>query len=399
MIRKALIGSHAIAMAVKLANVEVISAYPITPQTIIVEKIADMIERGELKAEYIRVESEHSALAVVYGASAGGSRVFTATSSHGLLYMYEMLWWVANSRLPVVMAVVTRSIGPPWNIHTDHQDVLSIRDSGWIIGFAENVQEVLDMTLQAYKISEDRRVLLPSIIALDGFILSHTSEPVVIPEPSEVNEWLPPRKPLPFKVEAGKFFAVGNLGPDDVTMELRWYIWRAMERAKYTINEVSLDYAKRFNTGSPAGLLETYRTTDAKYIAISMGSWSGDIKEAIDILRDEGYSVGLIRLRYIRPFPLEELRDIVSSAKALIVFDRAVSMGHQGILGMEVVSATNSKIPVKNIIAGLGGVDVSHHDFSNIIRGFIEEYESGLSIEWSIPEWYMPWMIKESEER
>ena len=388
---KVLTGNTAIAEAVRMAGVEVISAYPITPQTIIVERIADMVERGELKARYVRVESEHSALAVVYGASASGARVFTATSSHGLLYMYEMLWWVANSRLPVVMAVVTRAIGPPWNIHSDHQDALTVRDAGWIIGFASSVEEAFDMTLQAYRVGEDRRVLLPVMVALDGFTLSHTSEPVRLPEESEVREWLPPREPLPFKLEPGSYFAVGNLGPDEVTMELRWYIWRAMERAKHVIREVSADYARRFDR-SVQGLIEGFRVEDAKYLVVLAGAWSGDAMEAVGMLRDEGYPVGLVRLRYVRPFPVEELRELASSVRAVLVVDRAVSMGHMGVIAGDLVSAVRGKVTVKNVIAGLGGVDVSPDDFKTMIKGFIEEYESGALDSWFYTEWYMPWV-------
>jgi len=386
--RRVLIGNIAISEAVKLARVDVISAYPITPQTIIVEKLAEMVDSGELNAKYIRVDSEHSALAAVYGASSGGSRVFTATSSHGLLYMYEMLWWVSNSRLPVVMAVVTRSIGPPWNIHTDHQDALTVRDSGWIIGFAENVEEAFDMTLQAYKISEDKRVLLPSIVALDGFILSHTAEPIDIPSQEDIDRWLPPREPLPFVMKPGEGFAVGNLGPDEVTMELRWYIWRAMERAKRVINEVDYEY-KDITGRSYGGLTERYRVEDADYIVMGMGSWCGDIKEAIDILRDEGYRVGLLRIRYIRPLPIQDIIKYGSRSKAVLVIDRAVSMGYGGVLAGEVASILRGRTPVKGVIAGLGGVDMRSEDFIDIIKRFIEEYELDLDINWLNTYWIM----------
>ena len=388
---KVLMGNTAVAEAVRMADVDVVSAYPITPQTIIVERIADMVERGELKARYVRVESEHSALAVVYGASASGARVFTATSSHGLLYMYEMLWWVANSRLPIVMAVVTRAIGPPWNIHSDHQDALTVRDAGWIIGFASSVEEAFDMTLQAYRVGEDRRVLLPVMVALDGFTLSHTSEPVRLPEESEVREWLPPREPLPFKLEPGSYFSVGNLGPDEVTMELRWYVWRAMERAKHVIREVSVDYARRFDR-STHSLVEEFRTGDARYLVVLAGAWSGDAMEAADMLRDEGYPVGVARLRYIRPFPAEELRELATSVRAVLVIDRAVSVGHMGVVAGDLVAATRGKVMVKNIIAGLGGVDMGPEDFKSIIKGFVEEYESGALDSWFYTEWYMPWV-------
>jgi pyruvate ferredoxin oxidoreductase alpha subunit len=202
------------------------------------------------------------------------------------------------------MAVVTRAIGPPWNIHSDHQDALTVRDAGWIIGFASSVEEAFDMTLQAYRVGEDRRVLLPVIVALDGFTLSHASEPVRLSEESEVREWLPPREPLPFKPEPGSHFSVGNLGPDKVTMELRWYVWRAMERAKHVIREVSVDYAGRFD-GSTHSLVEEFKTGDARYLVVLAGAWSGDAMEAADMLRDEGYPVGVARLRYIRPFLAE----------------------------------------------------------------------------------------------
>ena len=390
--RKVLIGNHAVAEAVKLARVDVVAAYPITPQTIIVERIAEMVERGELRAKYIRVESEHSALAAVYGATAAGARAFTATSSHGLLYMYEMLWWVAYSKLPLVMAVVTRVIGPPWNIHSDHQDLLSVRDSGWLIALAENVQEAFDLTLQAFRITEDKRVLQPMIVGLDAFTLSHTAEPLDIPDQETVDAWLPPREPLPFVLEPGKPFAVGNLRPDEVTMELRWYVWRSMERAKQVIKEVDREYASKVGGREYGGLVERYRLDNAKYVAILWGAWSGDAKEAIDTLRDEGYPIGLLRIRFVRPFPREELLEVASSAKAAIVVDRAVSMGLAGIFGIEVSSVLRGRIPVKNVIAGLGGVDTSFRDFYSIFKQFIEEYEKGSLETWETPLWYMPWL-------
>lgn len=390
--RKVVTGNVAVAEAVKVSGVQVISAYPITPQTVIVERIAEMVERGEMKARYIRVESEHSALAAVYGASAGGARAFTATSSHGLLYMYEMLWWVAYSRLPIVMAVVTRAIGPPWNIHSDHHDALTARDSGWIIGFASSVQEAFDMTVQAFKIGEDPKVLLPVMVALEGFTLSHTAEPVDVPEEELVREWLPPREPLPFKIEPGKPFSVGNLGPDEVSMELRWLMWRAMERSRLVIRDVDIEYAKVFGLRSYGGLGEDFHAKNSDYVVVAMGAWSGDAKEAVERLRSEGYNVGLLRVRFFRPFPWEELREVSQNAKAVLVVDRAVSMGHRGVLGLEVSSALGGKVPVKNVIAGIGGVDVGPEDFYSIIKGFIEEYEYGSIEGWSRPEWYMPWM-------
>ncbi|RLE57688.1 MAG: pyruvate ferredoxin oxidoreductase [Thermoprotei archaeon] len=389
--RKVLTGNYAVAEAVKLARAKVIAAYPITPQTTIVEKLAEMIERGELDAEYIRVESEHSALAAIYGAALGGARVFTATSSHGLLYMYEMLWWVAYGRVPLVMAVVTRAIGPPWNIHSDHQDILTVRDSGWLIAMAENVQEAFDLTLQAFKISEDERALLPVVIGLDAFTVSHTAEPVEVPEQKVVDDWLPPRRPLPYVLEPGKVFAVGNLGPDEVSMELRWLMWRAMERSREVIREVDREFGKVFGR-SYGGLVECYRTESAKYIVVTWGAWSGDVKEAVDILREKGVDIGLVRIRFVRPFPVEELRAVCSSARAVLVVDRAVSLGLRGVLGIEVEAVLGSKVPIKNVIAGLGGVDVGYDDFVRIMEGFVHEFESGLTDRWVKSSWYMPWI-------
>jgi len=389
--RKVLIGNYAVAEAVKLARAQVIAAYPITPQTLIVEKLAEMVEKGELNAKFIRIESEHSALAAVLGAAAGGVRAFTASSSHGLLYMYEVVWWAANARLPMVMAIVTRAIAPPWNIHSDHSDLLSIRDSGWIISMAENVQEAFDLTLQGFKISEDERVLLPFAVGLDAFQLSHTAEVVDIPDQSTVDEWLPPRNPyIPYIVEPGQNFTIGNIGPNEYTMELRWYMYEATERAKRVIKEVDRDYAK-ISGRSYGGLVEYYKTSDAKYIVVVMGAWSGDAKEAVDKLRDEGIPIGLLRLRFIRPFPLEELREVANGAKAFIVIDRAMSMGYQGVLGIEVSAAVKDLVQIRNVIAGLGGVDVSTDDFYKIFKKHIDSIEKGEVVKPISIDWYLPW--------
>jgi len=392
--RKVLIGNHAVAEAVKLARAQVIAAYPITPQTLIVEKLAEMVEKGELNAKFIRIDSEHSALAAVLGAVAAGARAFTATSSHGLLYMYEVVWWAANARLPMVMTIVTRSIAPPWNIHSDHNDLLTMRDSGWIISMAESVQEAFDLTLQGFKISEDERVLLPFVVGLDAFQLSHTAEVVDIPNQKIVDEWLPPRNPyIPYVLEPGQNFAVGNIGPNEYTMELRWYMYDAMKRAKEVIKEVDRDYAK-IGGRSYGGLVERYKTSDAKYIVVTMGAWSGDAKEAVDELRDEGIPVGLLRLRFIRPFPIEELRELAFGAKAFLVVDRAMSMGYWGILGIEISAAIKEITQIRNIIAGLGGVDVSVDDFYNLFKKNIEKIECGEIREVISIEWYMPWLKK-----
>jgi pyruvate ferredoxin oxidoreductase alpha subunit len=390
-VKKVLVGDHAVAEAVKLARVNVISAYPITPQTLIVERISEMIERGELKADYIRVESEFAALATVYGAAAGGARAFTATSSHGLFYMYEMLWWAAASRVPLVMAVVTRVLGPPWNIHDEHSDLLAIRDSGWIIGMAQNVQEAFDMTLTAFKISEDEKVLLPVAIGLDGFILSHTAEPLDIPSQEDVGSWLPPRNPrIPYTIEpGGEPITMGNLPKNDVYHALlKKYMDESMENAKKVIAEVYDEYGKL--TGRNYGpLTECYRCSDARYIAVSMGAWSGDIMGAIERLRDEGYPVGLLRIRYLRPFPEEDITAWINGAKGVIVFDRDYSAGLGGVLASEISGFIPSNVSFEGVLAGLGGFDVSPDEFRGIIKEFIDktEREGPIKIR---KYWYIP---------
>ncbi|ADN51359.1 pyruvate ferredoxin oxidoreductase [Vulcanisaeta distributa] len=376
-VRKVLVGDHAVAEAVKLARVNVISAYPITPQTLIVERISEMIERGELRADYVRVESEFAALATVYGAAAGGARAFTATSSHGLFYMYEMLWWAAASRVPLVMAVVTRVVGPPWNIHDEHTDLLAIRDSGWIIGMAQNVQEAFDMTLTAFRISEDERVLLPVAVGLDGFILSHTAEPLDIPSQEDVDAWLPPRNPrIPYVIEpGGETITMGNLPRNDVYHALlKKYMDESMESAKKVIADVYDEYGKL--TGRKYGpLTECYRCSDAKYLAVSMGAWSGDIMTAVDRLRDEGYPIGLLRIRYIRPFPEEDITGWINGMKGVIVFDRDYSAGMGGILASEVSGFVPSNVSFEGILAGVGGFDVSPDEFKTLMMEFINKVE------------------------
>jgi len=281
---KTLTGNYAVAYAVKLARVNVVSAYPITPQTTIVEKLSEMIEKGELNAKMIRVESEHSALAAVYGAASAGARAFTATSSHGLLYMHEVVWWVAGSRIPLVMAVVTRAIGPPWNIHVDHQDVMDQRDTGWLIAVAQENQEVFDLTLQAFRISEDPRVYLPMIVALDGFILSHTTAPVDVPEQELVDSWLPPRR-QPYVIAPETNVVMGNIAPDDEYFMMRYSIQEAMEAAKRVAEEVDLEYGKVFGRRY-GGLIDCYKCNDADYLVVITGSWSGEAKLAVDRLRE-----------------------------------------------------------------------------------------------------------------
>jgi len=373
-----LTGNHAVAYAVKLAKVDVVAAYPITPQTTIVEKIAELIENGEMNAIMINVESEHSALAACYGAAIAGARVFTATSSHGLMYMHEWLHWFSRARLPAVMAVVTRSLGTPWNIWSDHFDFYDQRDTGWLMAFAMDAQEALDLTIQAYKISEDPRVYLPVLIGLDAFILSHTSMPVDIPDEVLVADWLGPRR-QGYVVDGSEPLAVGNLAWPEDTEEMFMDLWRSMEESRNVIREVDKEYGKLFGR-EYGGLTQCIYCSDAKYLAIAMGAWAGDLIEAATVLREEGYPVGVLRIRFYRPFPHEEVWD-ASAVDGIVVFDRALSFGSWGQLYTDVVTALykySRKLPiVSNIVAGVGGVNITYLDFYNLLKEYIELIERG----------------------
>ncbi|MCI4461539.1 MAG: pyruvate ferredoxin oxidoreductase [Thermogladius sp.] len=382
-----LTGNYSIAYAAKMARVNVVAAYPITPQTSIVEKLAELIEGGELDAVMIRVESEHSALAACFGAALAGARVFTATSSQGLLYMHEMVHWASRARIPIVMGIVTRTLGPPWNIWPDHTDYMDQRDTGWVMSFAVDNQEAFDLTLQAFKISEDPRVYLPVMVGIEGFILGHTTMPVEIPDQSAVDEWLGPRR-QPYVIDGSDHLALGNLASPEDTEEFFMDIQNAMEEAKKVIAEVDEEYSKI--AGRPSmGLVECFKCEDAKYLAVSMGAWSGDLKEAILQLRDEGFDVGLARIRYYRPFPAEQLYERARGAKGVVVFDRAISFGSAGPIFLDTLASIarySRKTPyVKNVVAGLGGVNITSEDFSKIIRKFVEEVESDALVPF---EWY-----------
>ncbi|MCS7130402.1 MAG: pyruvate ferredoxin oxidoreductase, partial [Archaeoglobaceae archaeon] len=350
--------NEAVAEAVKIAKPDVVAAYPITPQSPIVERIAGMIARGELNSSFVRVESEHSAMAVIHGAATAGARVFTATSSHGLAYMFEMCWWIAGSRLPAVMAVATRSIGAPWNIHGDHTDIVLLRDAGWIIGMAENAQEAFDMTLQAFCVSEE--VNIPFAVGIDAFTMSHTAEVVEIWEPK-----LPKRRQA-YKVLPWDQFAVNAVTMGKARMKARYDLALDLENSAEVIEKTDKDF------GSHGGLVERYKLEDADFVVVMMGGWCGDAKDAVDLLREEGFKIGLLRLRFLRPFPKKAIKDL--SGEALVI-DKANS-DFRGVLGIEVSSCG---IEAKNVVAGLGGVDVGVDDFYRIFKDFMS---GKLSKEW-----------------
>ena len=359
-------GNHAVAYGAKISRAEVIAAYPITPQTEIVEKLSEMVAKEELNAKYIKVESEHSAMAACIGASAVGARSFTATSSQGLALMHEMLHWAANARLPVVMANVNRAMGPPWNIWTDQTDSLAQRDTGWLQFYCENNQEVLDTIVQAYKVCE--KVLLPGMVILDAFILSHTSEPVEILPQELVDKYLPKFNPK-YKLDVNDPRTFGGLTSPDWYYELRYKIQRAMDKAKEVIIDADGEFKKKF--GRSYGLVEEYKAGDADLLLVVSGSMASTAKDAVDIMRDKGKKVGLCRIRVFRPFPKEEVRKAAGRAKKIGVIDRNISFGNEGIFFQEVKSAlcnSPGNVPVSGFIAGLGGRDVTVEDIIAITK-------------------------------
>lgn len=368
-LKTALTGNSAVAYAVKMARPHVISAYPITPQTTIVEKLSELVSKGELKASFINVESEFSALAVVYGAAMAGARAFTATSSHGLFYMYEMLWWAAGSRAPIVMAVVTRTIGPPWNIHDEHNDILAIRDSGWAVAMASSVQEVFDLTLQAFRLAESAH--LPVAVGLDGFVLSHTVETIELPPQELADKFLPPRDPnLPISLRPGNPIAMGNIPLDDrIHAEHLKNIYKAHQEAKGLVGEIDARYGELFGRRY-GGLTESYLIDGARYVVVCMGAWCGDAKEAVKALRREGLPVGLLRIRFVRPFPDEELLKVSGYVDRFIVFDRDITPAG-GVLARDVASAVGREKTV-GVVAGLAGVDFKAEEFKRVVKDAVE---------------------------
>jgi pyruvate/2-oxoacid:ferredoxin oxidoreductase alpha subunit len=369
-----LTGNHAVAFGVKAAKAEVVAAYPITPQTQIVEKIADFVARGEMNARYIRVESEHSAMTACISAEACGARSFTATSSQGLAYMSEMVFWAGLGRFPVTMAIVTRTLAPPWSIWNEHTDILAQRDSGWIMMMCESAQEAYDTAIQAFRIAEDLRVLQPVMYGLDAFSLSHTAENVNLLDQEVVDGYLPSLDPykLPVYIDPDRPVTFGNLLGPDRMMEFRHLIKEAFERAKVVINETAADYSKI--SGRPqTGLFENYRCSDAEVVVLATGASSGDVKDAVDILRSKGLRAGMIRLKTIRPFPGEEIREAIGGVKVIATVDRDYSFGFGGVLGRELSAYLGRD--VFRYIAGLGGRDLTVDDFEGIINDALQRSE------------------------
>jgi len=377
--------SIALADAVKMCNPDVIAAYPITPQTHIVEHLAELVANGELDAEYIPVESEHSAMSACLGSSASGARTFTATSSQGLALMNEVLYVAAPMRLPIVMALANRALSAPLSIWGDHSDMMSIRDTGWIQIVTENGQQAVDNTIIAFRVAEDPRVLLPAIVHLDGFNLTHVVEPIIFPEQADVDKFLPKYK-FPLPLNPDKPVAMGEFTPPFIFMEAKWAQEVNLKNSKKVILQVWDEFQKIF--GRKYLPVEKYHSDGAKVLLMTMGSSGETASVAIDELRKEGVDVGQIRLRLWRPFPFEELREAVKDADVLIVMDRSISFGGPGgPLASEVKAAlyNQAKKPkVVSYVISLGGRDTTVSGFKDIVKKGTEIAAKGSQNEYEI---------------
>ena len=377
--------SVAISEVVKQASADVVAAYPITPQTHIVEHLAELVANGELDAQYIPVESEHSAMSACLGSAATGARTFTATAGQGLELMHEVLYVASSMRLPVVMTVVNRALSAPLSVWGDHSDAMSVRDTGWIQIFVENGQEAVDNVLCAFRISEDRKVLLPVMVHLDGFHLSHMIEPILLPEPEEVDKFLP-KNDYPLPLDPAKPVSMGDFGPPIIYPETKWAQEVNLRAAKDVILQCWDEFGNRFQRYYHP--VECYHSEDADVLLLTMGSFSETASIAIDRLRKQGKSVGQLRLRLWRPFPFAEFRQAVKKAKTLIILDRALSFGGPGgPVCSEIRSALydeESKPKVVSFVGGLGGRDITVEGFEEIINKGIEISQKGSEKEFEI---------------
>ena len=364
-------GSFAVAEVVAMCRPNVISAYPITPQTHIVEELSVIVGEGRLDAEFVNVESEFAAASVVLGASAAGARAYTATSSQGLLLMTEVVYCIAGMRLPIVMTCANRAISAPLSIWNDQQDSMALRDAGWIQLHAEDNQEAADLHIQAFKIAEQTN--LPVMVCMDGFILTHAFEPVDIPDAKDVDAFLPPFKPKNI-VDPRWPRGIGLFADPRFYMETRYILHRAMEKSAKVIKDVSADFARKFGRNS-GGFIKTYKLKDADVAIVSMGSVVGTVKELIDQLEEEGKKVGLLEISSYRPFPRQEIYDALKDKMNIVVLEKSVSLGRGGILASDVrwafPRAEKKDRNISSFIAGLGGRDIS----KDHLRYMVEKVE------------------------
>ncbi len=374
--------SLGVSEAVKLSNSDCIAAYPITPQTHIVEHLSEIVANGELDAEFIPVESEHSAMSVCCGCSAAGARTYTATSSQGLVLMSEIVHIVPSLRLPIVMTLADRSISGPISIWNDHTDAMSIRDCGWIQFFAENGQESFDAHLQAFKIAEDKRVLLPVMVHMDGFILTHMIEPIEFLDQSEVDKFLPKNYEPIMQLNPEKPFTMGAVGIPEIYTEAKKVNDYILQESKKVILEVWKDFGDKF--GRYFNPIESYKTEDADIVLITMGSFGEIAALAIDELRKEGEKAGLVKIRLWRPFPYQEFYNAIQNVKGIGVIDRAITYGTEGgPVGIEIRSSLYdmpNKPVVTDFIAGLAGRDVKINDFKQMYYKTKEAVKQGKAL-------------------
>ncbi|MHA1305006.1 MAG: transketolase C-terminal domain-containing protein [Candidatus Heimdallarchaeaceae archaeon] len=369
--------NQAVSIAAVRAKPKVVAAYPISPQTTIVEYLAEYCASGDLDAEYVRVESEHSAMTVVAAAQGTGVRTFTATASQGLAYMHEVVAATGGMRLPVVMFVANRTLMSPGGIWPEYSDSMPERDTCWLQVYVEDNQEVFDMIIQAYKIAEHKDVLLPIMVCGDGYILTHTSDTVEILGEKEVDEFLPPYNPEHAFLDIERPVAQGIIVPPAYHMEAKYQMHQAMMKAKKVIQEVNKEFAEKFGRDY-GGLIDTYRLEDAEIALTVMGSTTGTARAVVDELRKEGVKIGLLKMRFFRPFPTEEIREALKDMKAIGVFDRSISYGAAGQCFIEIRNALYGlNIPIMNFIAGLGGRDIREEDIKLMINKIVELQQTG----------------------
>ncbi|MGB2798703.1 MAG: transketolase C-terminal domain-containing protein [Dehalococcoidia bacterium] len=388
-------GNYATALAAKLSRVRVVAAYPITPQSPATEALSQFVEKGELDAEYVRVESEHSAMSVCIAASTVGARTFTATSANGLAYMCEQLHWAAGARLPIVLACVNRAMSAPWSVLNDQQDSISQRDAGWVQIYARNSQEILDSIIQAYRIAE--KVYVPVMVCYDGYILSHTVMPVEVPNQEQVDRFLPPYKPHtvldPSAPQNLNLVTLANPRRDargvmcHGYMELRYLLQEALENTLETVVEVDREFGDVFGR-SYGGTHWGYRLEDATLVLMAMGSVATEATVAVDQLRQRGHRAGLLALRVYRPFPKQDVISSTKEAELIIVFDKNISYGYEGATCSDLKAAlygNSIQVPVHNYIIGLGGRDVKARELADAAEGSLRWAEEGRpqkAVEW-----------------
>jgi pyruvate ferredoxin oxidoreductase alpha subunit len=380
-------GSHAVADAVALCRPEVICAYPISPQTHIVEALSDKVRTGELApCEYVSVESEFAAMSVAIGASAAGARAYTATASQGLLYMCEALYNASGLGLPIVMTLANRAIGSPINIWNDHSDSMSQRDSGWIQLYAETNQEALDLHIQAYKLAEE--LSLPVMVCMDGFILTHAYERVDVPAQEQVDGFLPPFEPRQV-LDPGEPVTIGAMVGPEAFFEVRYLMHAKQMQALDLVPQIAADFKKAFGRES-GGLIRSYRAEDAETVIVALGSVLGTIEDVVDELREQGVKIGVVGIKCFRPYPLDEVREALGGARRVVVVEKAFAVGVGGIVGQDVRLALSGLPPtVYDVVAGLGGRPITKRSLHRLLADAVEDHlerQTFLDVDWEIVE-------------